>query len=321
MLRDLILYSGRPTNGGRNLRNRLDCRYLRDVNRRRLARLDGSLVINWGNTTIPEWLVSNRSILVNKPEAIALATSKVRSYEKFREAGVPTITHTHDGGEAHQWLRDGERVLVRRDGLSGGRGIVIRDAATDGEFHLGGGVFAAKYFKKTHEYRAHVYKGRVIDITQKKRTTNNGADGDGVDGNTRTVYQRVVRSHENGWVHAHEDLHLPGETRTTLGDAAIAACQALGLDFGAVDLLVRFSKRDPNNMLGYAVCEVNTAPGLENNDTLEAYKQAILSHYEETKDVRHVPRPPRRVLRPVLVWITTKKGNRVQRMRNRYVHV
>jgi len=95
-------------------------------------------------------------------------------------------------------------------------------------------------------------------------------------GDRRTLHQKVVRSHDNGWIFAHNNLHLPAEADATMREAAIGAVRSLGLDFGAVDILARFKG---NRLEACAVCEVNTAPGVENTKTLDAYVKAITEVY------------------------------------------
>jgi hypothetical protein len=112
--------------------------------------------------------------------------------------------------------------------------------------------------------------------------------------------------------------------RAEIEKVAVAAVVALGLDFGAVDILAKYPKGDLTRSPVLAVCEVNTAPGLANETTLQAYTKAITDYYHSTRDSRFVNTPVvrrrKRVRKSVLVWITTKKGNRVQRMRDRWVY-
>jgi hypothetical protein len=323
-LRDLILYCDRPSNTVNELARRLNSRRIYGDPSRRLRDTRGGLIINYGTGHHPNWNRGDKSILVNSPEAIQQAISKVTSYERFKEAGVPTVEFTTDHDVARGWAVEGINVLSRRDGLSSGSGITF--SKDDGNVRKSD--FYVKYFPKTHEYRVHVFRDRsnqssgrgeavdsyrVIDITQKKRSTGVVSEGDG-----RSVYQRVVRSLDNGWVHAHGELHLPAETLVAISKAAVDACAALGLDFCAVDVLARYSKKDPNKLLELAVCECNTAPGLANEVTINAYINAIERLYEITSNDRRVP-VRRRVRKLVPVTFVSRKGNRITRMRWRRV--
>jgi hypothetical protein len=225
------------------------------------------LIVNWGTTLPPRWLNSKARVL-NTFAGVNHALSKIESYAKFRDGGVPTIESTLESSEVLKWRSEGHRVLARRDRLSGGKGIVVLDPA-GGDVEGGKFDFYAKYFRKTHEYRVHVFGGRVIDLTQKKLRL-------GATEETRTGVEKIVRSHDHGWIHAHMGIHLPAHPGIAVHAAAVNAVSALGLDFGAVDILCKYSRKEPDRLLGLAVCEVNTAPGLENERTIEAYKSAIL---------------------------------------------
>jgi hypothetical protein len=316
-LRDLIIYCDRASNAASELAKQLNCRRIYATASRKLRRTDGSLVINYGTSAAPNWTLGNKSVLLNDPQQVLNSISKVTSYGKFRDASIPCIDFTTEHSVAAGWQSNGDNVLSRRDGLSGGRGISF--SKDTGNVTVAD--FYAKYFPKTHEYRAHVFKGRVIDITQKKLSQPEAGPQPGVAdvAGTRTLHQRVVRSLDNGWVHAHENVHLPGNVRQTLEESAVRAVEALGLHFGAVDIVARFSKKSPDKLLSYAVLEVNTAPGLGNQTTIKAYVDAIKELYERTRNDRAIP-VRRRVRKMVPVTFVSKKGNRITRMRERWVY-
>lgn len=321
--RDLIIFSNRPTESGRLLARELDARYLREQNRRKLKRTDGALVVNWGSTQFHSAgarLAVPRLICLNVPTAVQRACSKVESYRAFQGAGVPTFEFTTEVGTADGWVNEGITVLCRREAQSSGRGISIGR----GNIPNRGADFYTKYFPKTHEYRVHVFRGAIIDVTQKRRRTDPAIGEAGDD--DRTLEERIIRSLDNGWVHCHDNIHLVDAIRDTsspdsIGSKCCDSVAILGLDFGAVDLLVRCSKKHPERIKDFRIAEVNTAPGLGNERTIAAYTQAILHTYANTAAERKVVVPVRRRVRKMVeVWIMTKKGARVKRQRERWVY-
>jgi hypothetical protein len=312
-LRDLVIYCDRPSDTARELSKRLTARRLFGNTSKRLRNLSGSLVVNYGTSHSPSYRLGDKSVILNKPEAIAKAISKRVSYAAFAASNVPTLEFTTDRELASQWVRDGSGVLARRDGLSSGKGIVFvpkgSQSAPDADFYT-------KYFAKTHEYRAHVFRGRLIDLTQKRLQNGQakGADADSV--------EKIVRSLDNGWVHAHQ-FELADGLRQELERISVQALASLGLDFGAVDILAKYPKAVSGKTPVFVVCEVNTAPGLGNEVTLKAYTDAIRAEYTSSADARRVviARARRkRVKRQMLVTIVTRKGNKVKRMRDRWVY-
>jgi hypothetical protein len=258
--------------------------------------------------------LGEKSIILNPPEAVSKAISKRLSHENFRTNQIPGLDLTTDRATATKWVQEGSGVLCRRDGLSGGAGIVF---VSKGSQSVPEADFYTKYFPKTHEYRAHVFRGRLIDLTQKR--LQNGM----VKGEDSESVARIVRSLDNGWIHAHT-FEVSRAVRKTIEEVAISALAALGLDFGAVDILAKYPKGDLTKQPIFAVCEVNTAPGLANEQTLAAYVQAITQHYIETKSVRTVVLAKtlkrKKVKKLVPVTFVSRKGNRITRMRERYVY-
>jgi hypothetical protein len=313
-IRDFIIYCDRGSNTASELARRLNARRLYANPSRKLRSTSGSLCINYGTGHSPNFRLGDKSVVLNPPEAVSRAISKRVSHAAFITHSVPTLEFTTSRDKAAQWLQEGSGVLCRRDGLSGGNGITF---VPKGSKSVPQTDFYTKYFAKTHEYRAHVVKGRMIDLTQ-KRLQNGAAKSEDADS-----VERIVRSLDNGWVHAHS-FQLGSVQRAEIEKVAVAALDSLGLDFGAVDILAKYPKGDLSRSPILAVCEVNTAPGLANEVTLNAYVTSFKSIYTSTAIARNVPvieRPKRRrVKRMVKVWITTKKGNRVQRMRERWVY-
>ena len=105
-----------------------------------------------------------------------------------------------------------------------------------------------------------MFNNRIIDFAQKKQMSSATREERGVseepDGH--------IRNHGNGWIFARGGVEIQDEVK----EVAIKAVSALGLDFGAVDIVIT-----PQGV--GKILEINTAPGLEGT-TLESYKNAIL---------------------------------------------
>lgn len=272
MRRDLILlsYAARAS-APKDLAREVDGRRLLQERRfdHQLGVPRGSLIINYGCAGNPRgWEVPPDAHWINSTNAVLQATSKVRSFQAFDRENVAHPMWAVRPETAHGWLREGIRVLARQDHQFQGRGITILEPTRDHVPMVPAADFYTAYFHKTHEFRVHVFNGQIIDFVQKKRRNEDENTG-------RTTAERVIRSHDNGWIFAHGALSVNEVQKDRLGELAIRACRALGLDFGAVDILARFGEGGNQAV----VAEVNTAPAIENTATLEAYANAITRVY------------------------------------------
>jgi len=252
----LIWRGDRPSGGAAALKNALRLNGLRAFLNRRSGRYTPSrrrkLVVNWGRSDCPRL---GKGWVLNDPACVNNAADKLVAFTKMREAGVPVPEFTSDPEVAADWLASGKfRRVLARTTLRGsqGHGILMLDQTTQ---TMPRAPLFVEYVPKKHEYRIHVGRGEVLDIQQKRKRRE--VDNDDVN------YQ--VRNGRHGWVFCRHDVTPP--PGAALG-AAVAAVDALGLDFGAVDMGV--TEKDGR----VAVYEVNTAPGLEGT-TLETYAQFI----------------------------------------------
>lgn len=184
-----------------------------------------------------------------------MASDKLATFNQLKgKDGIRIPEYTTDRTVAQKWLTDGV-VVVCRTVLRGhsGAGIVI----CSGEMDLPQAPLYVQYVKKKKEFRIHVAFGEVIDV-QEKRKRSSDSDGEGVS----TDYQ--VRNHQTGWVYCREDISEPESIRSM----AVSTVSALGLDFGAVDLLYNEKRNE------IYVLECNTAPGLEGT-TVKKYAEAF----------------------------------------------
>lgn len=208
----------------------------------------GSVVLNWGSTDLPVHLHGTN--IINGPDAVIRASDKLMSFQMFEAHGVPIPEFTTSRETAREWAQHGLVVCRTLTRANSGRGIVIAERP---EYVVQAPLYT-KYFKRKDEYRAHVINNQVVDIQRKMRK---------LEVPDEEVNWRV-RNHSSGFVFGRGGVVAPD----CVVDAGLRAVNAVGLDFGAVDI-------GYNEHLNQAVVfEVNTAPGLEGT-TLDKYVQAL----------------------------------------------
>ena len=252
----LRLYCNRASNSALDL-----VRSLRDegVNALRIKRVGSTYqwfpshtIINWGEAELPAR--ASRCTVLNSPEGCRNSSDKIRSFEVMDAAGVPIVPFTTSGSIAREWIEEEDDIVYCRtlSRASQGRGIVIAKEPDD----MVSAPLYTKYVEASREVRVHVFKGRVIDFAQKRKLSSESREERGFEGDPDVF----IRNLDNGWIFARLDVEVPDSAK----QVAIDAVEALGLDFGAVDMLV-----DPD-----VVLEVNSSPGLEGT-TLERYTEAF----------------------------------------------
>lgn len=276
---DLVIYAARGSTSARRLASALACRRWRDDLPERYSRRrpyfrgnSSPMVVNWGSTRPANWLADPRfrltPIWINGAEAVQRAVNKAEFFKALEGAEVPILRNTSNRNVVEKWLEKGFGVVARKT-LTGSEGAGIKvmkpgDAVVDAPLYT-------RYYPKTHEFRLHMWGGKVIDITQKKLRNE--------DGNTSSA-DRTIRSHNRGWIHAHDDLVISQPEIETMGAKCSICLSKLGLHFGAIDLLAVMDDLVPGSqqrrLKSFVICEVNTGPGLENTKTIQAYADTIL---------------------------------------------
>ena len=202
------------------------------------------VIIYYGKTS---HLLTGDNLSFNKhPE---LATNKLESFRALTDAGLSTVPWT----EYKNDITEDWKQIVARATLTGhsGDGISIYnygDVLPDVPLYT-------KYVKKTYECRVHVFKGKVIDAQIKRKVRD-------VEDNNP-----LIRNIHTGWVYC-RDGYEPDPRGNEL---AIQAVEALGLDFGAVDLIYN------QHYNQFYILEVNTAAGLTGT-TLTNFTNALLEN-------------------------------------------
>jgi glutathione synthase/RimK-type ligase-like ATP-grasp enzyme len=231
----------------------LGCRALKVDGNSRYRHRPGDVIINWGRS---EWPFPFGATL-NQPEAVAVASNKLLTYQRLAEAQVSQPDWTENQDVVRRWLNEGRKVMARTvlNGHSG-RGIVVMEPET---VDIVPAPVYTVYVPKRSEWRIHVFNGWVIDRQRKIRDPNDmDRPANEVDWN--------VRNRAGGFVYVRNtDEEL---WHDEISRVAIDAVDELGLDFGAVDVIWNQSRRQAY------VLEVNTAPGVEGT-TVERYAEAI----------------------------------------------
>lgn len=203
---------------------------------------DGDTVVNWGSSRCPDYPCR----VLNPRQSIINAADKLTSFRLLKEAGVaiPDFWESYENAPR-------DTKLVGRSTLTGHSGDGISIGRKGDEVLVSDAPLYTRYIPKEHEYRVHVVGDRAIFTQRKARRLEH------------TDPNWEVRNLANGFVFVAAECNEATERQ------AVAAVQALSLDFGAVDII--FPRREPLQPL---VLEVNTACGLEER-TAQKYAEAL----------------------------------------------
>lgn len=189
-------------------------------------------LIRWGSRTSVSYRPSEEPI--NSRSAIRANTDKYSSLQELDAAGIPVPEYTRDRDEISETF--GYPALGRAEEHTRGEDINLilqwRDA-----YLTSGNDFFTEYIPTDLEYRMHVVNGEVVKVHEKRLRSE--ADN-----------HPFIRNAETGWVFVEPREGPPDD------QLAIDAVGALGLDFGAVDVV---RGEDGTEY----VLEVNTAPSLD----------------------------------------------------------
>ena len=225
---DYLLYHANSSVTGRELVRQLGISGGAESPDRRPQRL-----IRWGNRS--EIRFNAVGGVLNKKSALNDASNKGRSLELLTAAGInvpPAATRF-----------DGELLVGRTETHVGGEGFFLITSQRDLELaqgHLHCTHFM-KYIPTQREYRVHVFQGQVIGAGEKLMGEN--------------ATSLHIRNVGTGWTFRYNNDGAPQRVPQDVKNIATEAMQALGLDFGGVDVLKSINDN-------FYVLEVNTAPGL-----------------------------------------------------------
>lgn len=214
------------------------------------------VLVRWGSRK----QMPPAAIQINTPRAMAVASDKVEALRVMRHEGITTIPWGitwEDALNQRQNRRD--MILGRSRSGMGGKDIVVYDPSqqyqgkypTNPEQTGNRHDFYSVYMKPVSEVRIHIADGRPIRVQRKYCDYPDKAEAN-----------PFVRNYAHGYRFRAPRMNL----REMRIDQAAKAVAAIGLDFGAVDML----------MVGpyQYVLEVNTAPACSPL-TAKCYASAI----------------------------------------------
>jgi hypothetical protein len=207
-----------------------------------------SVVFNWGVSHNPEW---ENVLWYNHPNSVENSANKINMTECFLEDELPCLEPINPREV------DPSTMVVARHLLRShsGNGIRISKASE---------VLPAPMYTKLENFRIEgrffVVFASVVDYVQKKKMGKEKRELNGI-----LEVNPYVKSHKNGWVFARNDIEKPSDKAYNL---ALKAFNAVGLDYGAVDI----AWNDPEDPV---VIEVNSAPGFVNTQTIKLFSNKL----------------------------------------------
>lgn len=211
----------------------------------------GDFLINWGSSSQQVVQVAGGATILNHPDNLKVSGNKLETFKVLQNSegvSIPNFFVEKAGAEAT--IREGKKIACRTvlNGHSG-QGIVIVETVDQ----LVDAPLYVQYIPKKEEYRVHVMNGEAFFVQRKARKTEVPDD--------QVNWQ--VRNLAGGFIYANQNI-VPTEGVTEQAKRAIIA---LGLDFGAVDVVTTARGQ-------VYVLEVNSACGLAGT-TLDKYVEAF----------------------------------------------
>ena len=182
----------------------------------------------------------------------ANAANKLKAFQMMTRNGLRWSVNKE---EAKAWRLCYCRTLLSS---SQGRGVVV---AQRPEEVVDAPLYTKGIIEVEGEYRVHIFKGQVIDFAKKMKMSSNRLAEDGI------THNPLIRNLHNGYIFGRENVSLSPEVERV----ALESIEDLGLDFGAVDLVL--SSRSGKAF----TLEVNTAAGISGT-TVQSYASAIEQH-------------------------------------------
>lgn len=250
----VVIQQYNVSNSARELATYLGVKRLKVYGSRFVGKI-GDVIINWGS----QKTVAGNAKVLNKPGAVYNASNKLKALQLMDREGVSI-----PGFWTHPRELPAFTKIVIRNKISGhsGEGIDVIETTTQGAPYPLAPLYT-EYIAKVAEYRAIVVGSEVVDFKQKKKRSSPRDEDGNIIEEQRITHDEHVWNLDGGYVFARDGVTKPDG----VDSLAISAVGALGLDFGAVDII-----EDATGTL--YVLEVNTAFGLEGT-TIERVGDAL----------------------------------------------
>lgn len=204
-------------------------------------------------STIPH---SRVDYIINKIDAIKNTANKMTMKRLLSAAGVNTPKYFLNDDAGRNAIMEGhlgEKIFFKTPYHSRGRGMVMYDTKESAMTQLNKGYFEESKIS-WREYRVHVMDGEVFYVDEKRPK----------DQSMKLKDRPIVKNMSNGFKFRRPLADYPDEVHTE----SVKAVEALGLDFGGVDVGVT---KDGE----VVIYEVNSAPSLRTK-TRKLYQKALV---------------------------------------------
>jgi len=193
--------------------------------------------------------------LIRKQFKYGQSVDKLTQYQWYKANDIPALEFTANPNDVVDWLNENSTVFGRKYlNSSCGKGIVVIEPETDDQIPIC--PVYTKYKKKKREFRVHVFKDEVVNVTEKKRRK-------GFEGERDTK----IRNLANGYVFVQQVDDIPNG----LQELALRAAKVSYSDFRGVDIGYNEKKNE------LFVIEVNSAPGIQGTN-VEKYLDEMVKY-------------------------------------------
>lgn len=220
--------------------------------------------------------------VINDLEAIKNSASKFKMKNCFEEKNVTTAAWVIPNNQKElEFFCDkfeGSSFIVKSEMGSRGEGLVFMENKEDVikwfntpytqiKKQKYGNYLVEKYYNYSREYRLHINKDGCFYTCRKMLKTESET--------------RWYRNDDNCvWITEQNEMFQKPFNWNKIVEECVKALNAVGLDFGACDVIVQ-SQRDKKNNIRqepkFIICEINSAPGL-GEVGLEIYKKELTNY-------------------------------------------